>query len=291
MGTVPRMASHEHPASRSATDETDDDGDSASLLAGLALRNGVLIIGPTHWAASIRRSDDTIVTACHPRPVTPPRVAGRVPVLRGPLRLGGMLSILPAVRRALPEARFGFEAPEMVGGALGGSVALRWVRARHGDGPVAEATGALGSLALVLGLMRGGEVARWHGAEHKVIGGYERGEAAADTPREHPRCGTQLALPMLLAVGAATQAALRVAPSRPRTARAAGGVLGLGLAVELIRAVQDAPRSRVARAVEQTGIFLQSHGSTAEPRDDQLEVAQAALDAVLDAEPTPPARG
>ena len=33
-------------------------------LGGMALRNGLLVHGPTHWAAAVRRRDGSIATAC-----------------------------------------------------------------------------------------------------------------------------------------------------------------------------------------------------------------------------------
>ena len=42
-------------------------------LGGMALRNGLLVHGPTHWAAAVRAADGTIAVASGPKP----RVRGR----------------------------------------------------------------------------------------------------------------------------------------------------------------------------------------------------------------------
>ena len=56
-------------------------------LGGMALRNGLLVHGPTHWAAAVRDSDGEIQVASEAKPVLAPQLAGRVPLLRGPLKL------------------------------------------------------------------------------------------------------------------------------------------------------------------------------------------------------------
>jgi uncharacterized protein YqhQ len=37
-------------------------------LGGMALANGLLVHGPTHWAAAVRRADGTIGVASGPKP-------------------------------------------------------------------------------------------------------------------------------------------------------------------------------------------------------------------------------
>lgn len=253
-------------------------------LAGMALKRGVLVIGPTHWAAAIRSEDGGIDVAVRRRWTPRGRMVDRVPVLRGPVKLAQMLAVLPAVRRALPASRFGFESRELLLGTAVGSVLVRGIKVRHGDGPLAEIVGSTTSLAATLVGMRGGQVAHYHGAEHKVIGGYERGIPAADAPKEHPRCGTQLAIPLVVLTAAATQGALLLMPRHPRAARIVGQVLGVGLATELFRAGQRGHASKVTNAASSAGLWLQSVATVAEPTADQLAVGDAALTALLAAE-------
>src|SRR5690348_15438810 len=78
-------------------------------LGGMALRNGLLIHGPTHWAAAVRDPDGNVLVASEPKPVLAPRLSSRVPLMRGPLRLAEAMAVLPVVRRRLPAARLPFE--------------------------------------------------------------------------------------------------------------------------------------------------------------------------------------
>ena len=77
-------------------------------LGGMALGNGLLVHGPTHWAAAVRDRDDAIVTASGRKP----RIAAvdGVPGVRGVVRLGEAFAVIPLVKRALPQARLPFES-------------------------------------------------------------------------------------------------------------------------------------------------------------------------------------
>jgi uncharacterized protein YqhQ len=269
---------------------TDATGTRKYRLAGMALRNGVLVIGPTHWSASVRTPDGAVVTTTRPRPSLGHR-SDAVPLLRGPVRVAEMLAILPALRLAMPEARLAFESPAVIGGTILGSVATKAIRRRLGPVGFAPeiASGAV-SLAVLLAAMRGGDLSRYHGAEHKVIGAYERDIDAVDATKEHERCGTHLAVPMLVANVLATEGARKLLPQQYRhMARMVGAVAGLGASTELARATQANDTTPVARALARLGMKLQSMASTSEPTEDQLEVAAAALDALLAAEGPVPA--
>ena len=255
-------------------------------LAGMALRNGVLMLSANWWAVATREQDGTIRTTTGRRPTDGSGIADSVPLLRGPVRLVNMMRVLPQVRRAVPGVRFGFQSRGMLAGVVTASVASSAVRRRTGPGAVSDLAGSMLSLVTTFAALRGGEVAAYHGAEHKAIGGYEQGIDAALATREHPRCGTNLALPLMLFSTAATQAALRLAPAHPRTARIAGQAAGVALATELFRAAQKPTgigRS-AGRAAVAAGIALQTAATTKEPDAAQLAVARAALDAVLEAE-------
>ena len=78
-------------------------------LGGMALRNGLLIHGPTHWAAAVRDSQGEIQVASERKPRLAPALAGRAPLLRGPLKLAEAMAVLPLARRRLPAARLPFE--------------------------------------------------------------------------------------------------------------------------------------------------------------------------------------
>lgn len=252
-------------------------------LAGMALRNGVLVIGPTHWAAAVRDDEGNIVKTSQKRPT----VGGGIdayPALRGPVRLVEMLLVLPAMRQALPQARLAFESAEVATSTLVGSLAARLLRARYGSGPVAELASSATGLAVMLATMRGGEIAQYHGAEHKAIGGYELDIPAREASKEHDRCGTHLAVPLVLANAVAAEGARLLLPGRPATSRALGLAAGVALATEFARSTQRQADTALSRLSCRIGTGLQSIASTSEPTDEQLEVADAALQALLEAE-------
>src|ERR1700754_1595068 len=54
---------------RTVADTTDKTDTTDKLrLGGMALRNGLLVHGPKHWAAAVRADDGTIVVASGPKP-------------------------------------------------------------------------------------------------------------------------------------------------------------------------------------------------------------------------------
>jgi uncharacterized protein YqhQ len=61
-------------------------------LGGMALRNGLLVHGPTHWAAAVRREDGTIAVGSGRKPRL--RVADGVAGVRGLLRLAEAVVVL-----------------------------------------------------------------------------------------------------------------------------------------------------------------------------------------------------
>jgi uncharacterized protein YqhQ len=252
-------------------------------LGGMALRNGLLVHGPTHWAAAIRGADGAIAVASGPKP----RLRGRgqrVPGVRGVVRLGEAMAVIPLVKRALPEARLPFQdatvAVAMGATALAG-VALR----RRTRGIGGEAALAALSLAPSVIALRGGDLAAYHGVEHKAIGAYEQGAAdARDATKEHDRCGSHLMAPMLAANLAGT-ALLRRAIQRPSPlAGAAVQLASIGVAVEVFAWSERHEDTALARALRRPGHELQRVLGTREPTEEQLEVGRAALAEILRAE-------
>src|ERR1700677_4661911 len=71
-------------------------------LGGMALPNGVLVHGPSAWACAIRTDDGAVKIASQPKRLVGSRVSQ--PWLRGPARLAEAFAVLPALKRALPEA-------------------------------------------------------------------------------------------------------------------------------------------------------------------------------------------
>jgi uncharacterized protein YqhQ len=249
-------------------------------LGGMALQNGVLVHGPTSWAAAVRDDAGHVHVASGVKRRLAPGIA--TPVVRGPLRLAEAFAVLPDVRRTLPQARFPFERPAVACAVVAGSALAATARRSSRSALTREAVAALASLAPAVLALRGGQLASYHGAEHVSIGSYERdGEAA---PKEHDRCGSHLIGPLLASSAVAGAIAAR-APRRARgVARIAGAIGAVGVSVEVFAWMGRHPHNRLARALARPGYELQHRVSTAEPSPQQLEVAERALAACLAAE-------
>jgi uncharacterized protein YqhQ len=139
----------------------------------------------------------------------------------------------------------------------------------------------IASIVPALVALRGEDLTRYHGAEHISIGTYETGEPAA---KEHERCGSHLVGPLTIASALAGVAA-ELTPARHRSkARVVGAIGAVGAAVEVFGWMGRNPDSRLSRMLARPGTELQRHLSTREPSAPQLEVAEAAIRACLDAE-------
>jgi len=246
-------------------------------LGGMALQNGVLVHGPTSWGAAVRDKDGTLHVASGNKPRFADSV--NVPVLRGPLRLAEAFALLPVVHRALPQARFPFARPPVVGSIVASSIVARALRrSTLSAGGKEIAAGAVSLLPAALAL-RGSGLAEYHGAEHVSIGTYENDGKRA--PKEHPRCGSQLIGPMLVSSLAANVAAAKAPAVARGLARLLGTTAAIGASVEVFAWMARNPEHRVARALARPGFELQRRFSTAEPSEAQVEVADAARDACL----------
>jgi uncharacterized protein YqhQ len=245
-------------------------------LGGMALQNGVLVHGPTAWGCAVRDDDGRLHVASGRKPRFGRMVTQ--PVLRGPLRLAEAFALLPVVRRALPQARYPFERPAVLGAIAGSTFFARTIRRSRlsaGGRELAAAAAALLPAGLAL---RGPELAAYHGAEHISIGTYENG---APAPKEHPRCGSQLIGPLLASSLAANVAASKAPRVARGAARLVGTTVAVGASVELFGWMLRNPENPLARALARPGFELQRHVSTAEPSAAQIEVANAARDACL----------
>jgi uncharacterized protein YqhQ len=256
-------------------------------LGGMALRNGLLVHGPTHWAAAVRAPDGEIAVASGPKP----RVTAfdAVPGLRGIVRLGEAFAVIPLVKQGLPAAKLPMESASVLGVAAGASLAGTVVR-RRVRGMTGDVASAVLSVVPALFALRGGELAAYHGVEHKAIAAYESGDAdAAGAQKEHERCGSHLVAPMLAANVAGT-VLLRKALERPNAV--AGGVVALAstaAAVEVFAWSERHAGTPVARALQRPGFELQRALGTREPDERQLQVGRAALAEILRVEGAPAA--
>jgi uncharacterized protein YqhQ len=257
-----------------------ENGGQKVRLGGMALRNGIMVHSLDHWAAAVRTPDGELRLASGRKPELPQSLLA-VPGLRGLLRVAEAGYLLPIVRKRLPEARLPLEGASTAG-ALAASVLLARAIRRSPLGPLpAELLGAGLSLAPALASLRGSQVAGYHGAEHKAIGGYEHGDASVDATKEHERCGSHMVGPLLAATVVGNVIVNRLPPSRRGPARLLAGLAAIGVATEAFGWMTRHSSHVVARALRRPGYELQRVAATREPTADELAVAEAALDEVL----------
>jgi hypothetical protein len=238
-------------------------------LGGMALRNGLLVHGPTHWAAAVRTDNGELKVASGRKPDLGGKASERLPGIRGVIKLAEAMAVIPLVKRALPEARLPMQDVRTLGAmgaaALGGQ-AIRSAGLRKPGSRTAgrEAAVALMSLAPALLALRSGDLAAYHGVEHKSIAAYEDGEEAAEANKEHDRCGSHLVAPMLTAAAVGNVALRRAGVRGPA---AAWG--------------ERHPESSITRMMRRPGFEIQRVVGTREPTAEQLEVGSAALAEIL----------
>jgi uncharacterized protein YqhQ len=254
-------------------------------LGGMALRNGLLIHGPTHWAVAVRGPDGVVEVASERKPELAPRLAARLPGLRGPLKLAEALAVLPLVRRRMPAARLPFEDARVlvaIGATLAATGALR---KRFGASTLREgAVQAIGAVPALVALLDR-DLAAYHGVEHKAIAAYEQGiDDPAGVPKEHDRCGSNLLAPMMLLSAGGTILLERVLERPGPLARAAVALAGASVAVEMFAWSDRHHGDPLAEAFHTPGREIQRLVATKEPTPAQLQVGVAALAEILRAE-------
>jgi uncharacterized protein YqhQ len=130
-------------------------------------------------------------------------------------------------------------------------------------------------------------VFEYHGAEHKVVWGFEKTRqidlaTARQSPRFHPRCGTSF----LLVVMVIAMVLYMFLPFESFAGRFAGRLLLLpliaGVSYEFIRFAAKS-QGLLWRWAAQPGLWLQRI-TTREPSDAQLETAIKALETAMDME-------
>ena len=255
--------------------------DTKLRLGGMALRNGLLVHGPTHWAAAIRTDAGEVKVASGPKPRLAPRALERVPGVRGVAKLGEALAVIPLVKNALPQAKLPMQDPRTLAAMGFVSLTAHAIR-RPGMARTAgrEAAVALLSVAPALFALRNGDLAAWHGVEHKSIAAYEQDGEPALAAKEHDRCGSHLVAPMLSTTVAGTVVARKAGLKGP----AVDGAIALGsmaVAVEVFGWSERHSGSALARALRRPGHELQRAVGTREPDEEQLEVGRRAMEEIL----------
>jgi uncharacterized protein YqhQ len=250
-------------------------------LGGMALRNGLLVHGPTHWAAAVRTDDGEVKVASGRKPRFGAGKIERIPGVRGVAKLAEAMAVIPLVKKKLPEAKLPMQDPRTI--ATMGAVSLTaHAIKRPGAARTAgrEAAVALLSVAPAVLALRQGDLASWHGVEHKSIAAYEQDGDVEEAAKEHDRCGSHLVAPMLSTTVAGTVAARRAGLRGP----AVDGAIALGsmaVAVEIFGWSERHSGSVLARALRRPGHELQRAVGTREPDEAQIEVGRLAMEEIL----------
>jgi uncharacterized protein YqhQ len=292
-------------------------------VGGQAVLEGVMMRGVSTWAVAVRKPAQSLAakgrTIGEIDVQTFPLVAWtkrrrvyRWPVIRGVVALAESLGIGLRALGISANAQLPEEEREISGGMWAGTVvvALVFAIALFFVVPVGLTSlvkHQLGSSVLfwaVEGVLRTGiflgylvllsrmadlrRVFEYHGAEHKVISCYEANdelvpERAKLYSRLHPRCGTSfLLIVMIMAIFVFAPIGLPAWWLLVLT-RILGVPLIAGLSFEVIKWAGRNRRRRWVQAIMYPGLQLQRL-TTREPDLDQLAVAIAALQAVLQVE-------
>jgi len=251
-------------------------------LGGMALRNGLLIHGPTHWAAAVRDADGGIEVASERKPELAPGLVAKLPGLRGPIKLAEAMLVLPLARRRLPAARMPFEDGRVLAAVALTLGITSLLRKRTPATALREGVVQVIGAAPAIVALSDRDLAAYHGVEHKAIAAYEQGvEDVASVPKEHDRCGSNLIAPMMLLSAGGTVLLERLVEDPSAAVRAGVGLAGASLAVEMFAWSDRHHGDPLAEAFHTPGREIQRRLATKEPTPEQLEVGIAALEEIL----------
>jgi hypothetical protein len=256
----------------------------------MALRNGLIVHGPGHWAVAVRERGGGVKVASGPKPRVRGPI-GELPGFRGVARLGEAFALLPVIKRRVPEIQLPFEDGRVAVAVVVSSAVAATVRRLGSRTLGRESAVALLSIAPTALALKSSELASYHGVEHKAIAGYEQDTDAADAAKEHDRCGSNLVAPMLLSTVAGNALARAVLGATGPIASAAVTVGSAAIAVELLAWSERNRTTSLARALKVPGSEMQRLFATREPTAEQLEVGRAALAEILRVESGAPAAG
>jgi uncharacterized protein YqhQ len=249
-------------------------------LGGMALRNGLLVHGPTHWAVAVRDSGGRVSINSGQKP----RIRGRLaelPGVRGVARLAEAFALLPLIRRQMPEARLPFEDRRALAAMLSSSAVSALVRRGGQRTASREALVALLGIAPAALALKDSDLAAYHGVEHKAIGAYEHGTDISHTPKEHDRCGSNLIAPMVLTTIAGNLLARALLNARGPLVSIGVTLGSVAMSVEMFAWSERHSETSLARAFRRPGFEMQRLFATREPSPEQLEVGTAAMDEIL----------
>ena len=249
-------------------------------LGGMALRNGLIVHGPLHWAVAVRLDGGKIKVASGRKPRLRGRVAS-LPGVRGVARLGEAFALLPVIKRRVPEMQLPFEDARVAAAMVASSALAATVRRLGARTLGRESAVALLSIAPTALALRDSDLASYHGVEHKAIAGYEQGRDASETAKEHDRCGSNLVAPMMISTIAGNALARGLLGARGPVAGVAVTLGSAAVAVELLAWSERNRGTALARALKVPGSEMQRLFATREPTDDQLDVGRVALAEIL----------
>jgi uncharacterized protein YqhQ len=280
-------------------------------VGGQAVLEGVMMRGVSVWAVAVREPEGRIQVTSEPLVSWAKRHRiWRLPVIRGVVALAESLKIGFRALAISANAQLDPEEQQEIGGFTWGltialslalAIGLFFVVPVGATSLIKDQLGSpvlfwlvegclrtaifIGYIALIsrIGDLR--RVFEYHGAEHKTISCYEAEDRLIPSraklySRLHPRCGTSfLLIVMVLAIFVFAPIGLP-AWYWLVASRILGIPLIAGLSYEIIKWAGRNRRKRWVRAVMWPGLMLQNL-TTREPDERQLEVAIAALEAVL----------
>lgn len=286
-------------------------------VGGQAVLEGVMMRGISTWAVAVRNPEGQVEISSEPLvPWAKRHRLWRVPVIRGVVALGeslkiGFRALAISANAQLEDDEDG--TPEEIGGWVWGltiafsmalAIGLFFVVPVGLTSLIKDQLGNAFLFWLVEGVLRTAifigyivaisrlpdlrRVFEYHGAEHKTISCYEAEDELVPSratlySRLHPRCGTSfLLIVMVLAIFVFAPIGLP-AWYWLLASRILGIPLIAGLSYEVIKWAGKNRRKRWVRAVMWPGLMLQNL-TTREPDEEQLAVAIAALEKVLEEE-------
>jgi uncharacterized protein YqhQ len=286
-------------------------------IGGQAVLEGVMMRGVSTWAVAVRNPEGEVEIESESLvPWAKRHRLWRVPVLRGVVALGeslkiGFKALAISANAQLEDDEDG--EPEEIGGWMWGltiafsmalAIGLFFVIPVGLTSLIKDELGSALLFWLVEGILRTAifigyivaisrlpdlrRVFEYHGAEHKTISCYEAEDELVPAraklySRLHPRCGTSfLLIVMVLAIFVFAPIGLP-AWYWLLASRILGIPLIAGLSYEVIKWAGKNRRKRWVRALMWPGLMLQNL-TTREPDEEQLAVAIAALEKVLEEE-------
>jgi uncharacterized protein YqhQ len=286
-------------------------------VGGQAVLEGVMMRGVSTWAVAVRNPTGEVELNSESLvPWAQRHRIWRVPIIRGVVALGesmkiGFKALAISANAQLEEDEDG--EPEEIGGWMWGltiafslvlAVGLFFVIPVGLTSLIKDQLGSALLFWLVEGILRTAifigyivaisrlpdlrRVFEYHGAEHKTISCYEAEDELVPAraklySRLHPRCGTSfLLIVMVVAIFVFAPLGLP-AWYWLLASRILGIPLIAGISYEVIKWAGKNRRKRWVRGVMWPGLMLQNL-TTREPDEEQLAVAIAALEKVLEQE-------